>query len=53
MVITFNIVQTYTITFSYENFCYGASLARPWVIFVGMLTAFLIVTGQIRGGSND
>ncbi|WP_111828265.1 virulence factor TspB C-terminal domain-related protein [Acinetobacter colistiniresistens] len=53
MVITFSIVQTYTITFSYENFCYGASLARPWVIFVGMLTAFLIVTGQIRGGSND
>lgn len=53
MVIRFNLLEEHVITFSYDNFCYGASLARPWVIFVGMLTAFLIVTGQIRGGSDD
>ncbi|WP_407925777.1 virulence factor TspB C-terminal domain-related protein [Acinetobacter geminorum] len=38
---------------SYETFCLGASYARPWIIFVGMLTAFFIVTGHYRGGSND
>ncbi|EXC10004.1 hypothetical protein AB895_1978 [Acinetobacter baumannii] len=53
MQISFSIVQTYTIQFSYETFCLGASLARPWIIFVGMLTAFFIVTGHYRGGSND
>ncbi|WP_151766036.1 virulence factor TspB C-terminal domain-related protein [Acinetobacter colistiniresistens] len=53
MVIRFNLLEEHVITFSYDNFCYGASLARPWVIFVGMFTAFLIVTGQIRGGSDD
>lgn len=53
MQISFSIVQTYTIQFSYETFCLGATLARPWIIFVGMLTAFFIVTGHYRGGSND
>lgn len=53
MQISFSIVQTYTVQFSYETFCLGASLARPWIIFVGMLTAFFIVTGHYRGGSND
>ncbi|MFA2868990.1 virulence factor TspB C-terminal domain-related protein [Acinetobacter pittii] len=53
MQISFTIVQTYTVQFSYETFCLGASYARPWIIFVGMLTAFFIVTGHYRGGSND
>ncbi|WP_277620607.1 virulence factor TspB C-terminal domain-related protein, partial [Acinetobacter proteolyticus] len=52
MVIRFNLLQAHEISFSYENFCYGASLARPWVIFVGMLIAFMIVTGQYKGGSD-
>ncbi|MDV5263288.1 virulence factor TspB C-terminal domain-related protein [Acinetobacter baumannii] len=53
MQISFTIVQTYSVQFSYETFCLGASYARPWIIFVGMLTAFFIVTGHYRGGSND
>ncbi|OJK08004.1 hypothetical protein BRY75_04440 [Acinetobacter baumannii] len=53
MQITFTLIQTHTIQFSYETFCYGATLVRPWVIFVGMLSAFFIVTGHYRGASND
>lgn len=53
MQISFNLLQSYTIQFSYETFCYGATLARPWVIFIGMLTAFFIVTGHYRGANND
>ncbi|MEX8074670.1 virulence factor TspB C-terminal domain-related protein [Acinetobacter nosocomialis] len=53
MQISFSLLQSYTIQFSYDTFCYGATLARPWVIFIGMLTAFFIVTGHYRGANND
>lgn len=51
--ISFTLLQTHTISFDYQTFCYGASLARPFIIFVGMFSAFLIVTGHYRGGSDD
>ncbi|MEG1502370.1 MAG: virulence factor TspB C-terminal domain-related protein [Synergistaceae bacterium] len=32
--------------------CDAAALVRPWVIFLGFLVAFLIVSGQRSGGSD-
>lgn len=51
--IPIKLFQTHTIEYRYDTFCSAASIARPWIIFVGMLVAFLIVTGQYRGGSSD
>lgn len=50
--ISFNLFKTHTLTFSYDTMCLGASFARPFVIFSGMLIAFLIVTGVYRGSSD-
>jgi hypothetical protein len=50
--ISFNLLRTHTLTFSYDTMCLGASFARPFVIFSGMLIAFLIVTGVYRGSSD-
>lgn len=50
--ISFNLLRTHTLTFSYDTMCLGASFARPFVIFSGMLIAFLIVTGSYRGSSD-
>ncbi len=47
------LLQTHIIEYKYDTFCSAASMARPWIIFVGMLVAFLIVTGQYRGGASD
>lgn len=51
--IPIKLFQTHTIEYKYDTFCWAASVARPWIIFVGMLVAFLIVTGQYRGGASD
>lgn len=51
--IQMKLLQTHTIEYKYDTFCWAASVARPWIIFVGMLVAFLIVTGQYRGGASD
>lgn len=50
--ISFNLLKTHTIYFSYDVMCFGASYARPFIIFSGMLIAFLIVTGAYRGSSD-
>ncbi|WP_109441952.1 virulence factor TspB C-terminal domain-related protein [Acinetobacter haemolyticus] len=52
LVIRFTLLQAHEISFDYDNFCAGAAISRPWVIFSGMLIAFLIVVGQYRGGSD-
>lgn len=51
--IEMKLLQTHIIEYKYDTFCSAASMARPWIIFVGMLVAFLIVTGQYRGGASD
>ena len=51
--IEMKLLQTHIIEYKYDTFCWAASVARPWIIFVGMLVAFLIVTGQYRGGASD
>ncbi|NAR19453.1 hypothetical protein GPS63_14345 [Acinetobacter haemolyticus] len=52
LVIRFTLLQAHEISFDYDNFCAGAAIARPFVIFSGMFIAFLIVVGQYRGGSD-
>lgn len=51
--IEMKLLQTHIIEYKYDTFCWAASVVRPWIIFVGMLVAFLIVTGQYRGGASD
>ncbi|MCU4386538.1 hypothetical protein KTH40_02810 [Acinetobacter haemolyticus] len=52
LVIRFTLLEAHEISFDYDNFCAGAAIARPFVIFSGMFIAFLIVVGQYRGGSD-
>lgn len=45
LVITYTLLQTHQITYSYQNMCNAFTVARPVVIFIGGLIALFILGG--------
>ena len=52
LVIEFTFVAPVRLEFPYDLMCDGAALVRPWVILLGMLVSYFIITGQRSGGQD-
>lgn len=52
LVIEWTFIATATLEFKYDLMCYAAALVRPWMILLGLIVSYFVITGH-RSGSQD
>ncbi|MCU4377946.1 hypothetical protein KTH36_05945 [Acinetobacter haemolyticus] len=52
MVIEFTFINKVRLEYPYDLMCDGAALVRPWIILLGLLVSYFVVTGQRSGGQD-
>ncbi|EFF82564.1 hypothetical protein HMP0015_1955, partial [Acinetobacter haemolyticus ATCC 19194] len=52
MVIEFTFIDKVRLEYPYDLMCDGAALVRPWIILLGLLVSYFVVTGQRSGGQD-
>lgn len=52
LVIEFTWIDKVHLELPYDLMCDGAALVRPWVILLGMLVSYFVITGQRSGGQD-